>query len=124
LFHQTNKQIVSKKIYILPYNKSITMENIILKQKQARILLALRDTNQNWYISSLAKASNTTYVHTCNFLVVCESMGITQSEKHGKLKLIKLTERGLRLADMITNINAIITQEQKQQESAKPRPEG
>ncbi|HIH49865.1 MAG: hypothetical protein ABSE71_00605 [Candidatus Micrarchaeaceae archaeon] len=91
------------------------MENIILKQKQVGILLALRDTSQSWYISSLAKATNTTYVHTCNFLAVCERLGITSSEKHGKLKLIKLTEKGLRLADMVININTIITPEQQKQ---------
>jgi predicted transcriptional regulator len=88
--------------------------NIILKQKQTKILLALRDTSQSWYISSLAKATNTTYVHTCNFLVTCEALGITSSEKHGKLKLIKLTERGLRIADLITAINASINLQEPQ----------
>lgn len=97
------------------------MENIILKQKQVGILLALRDTSQNWYISSLAKATNTTYVHTCNFLAVCERLGITLSEKHGKLKLIKLTEKGLHLADMVISINAIIVQEQQKQPEQQPK---
>jgi predicted transcriptional regulator len=92
--------------------------NIILRQKQSRILLALRDPSQNWYISSLAKACDTTYVHACNFLAVCESMGITESEKHGKLKVIKLTDKGLRLADLIASINSILAahgQQQKQE---------
>jgi predicted transcriptional regulator len=83
--------------------------NIILKQKQARIIAALRDTSQNWYISALAKASGTTYVHACNFLTICEQLGITTSEKHGKIKVVKLTEKGLRLADSINNINLLIT---------------
>jgi hypothetical protein len=99
------------------------MENIILKQKQASILLALRDTGQNWYISSLAKATSTTYVHTCNFLVICERLGITTNERHGKLKLIKLTEKGLRLADMLQSINTTFLQEQqKQPEPSKQQP--
>lgn len=94
--------------------------NIILKQKQARILLVLRDTSQNWYISTIAKATNTTYVHTCNFLATCESLGITTSEKHGKIKLIKLTEKGLRLAELILNVNSYVgPQEQKQAEAQK-----
>ncbi len=99
------------------------MENIILKQKQASILLALRDTSQNWYISSLAKATNTTYVHACNFLTMCEHLGITSSEKHGKLKLIKLTEKGLRLADMVTSISAMISNEQQKQPEQPKKPE-
>ena len=98
------------------------MENIILKTKQTAILLALRDTTQNWYISSLAKATNTTYVHACNFLVVCERLGITSSDKHGKLKLIKLTDKGIRLADMIIGINTIITQEQQKPPEPQKKP--
>lgn len=95
--------------------------NIILKQKQARILIALKDTTQNWYISTIAKATNTTYVHTCNFLSTCETLGLTQSEKHGKLKLIKLTEKGLRLADLITTITSIVTVPEQQKAPEPPK---
>ena len=85
------------------------MNNIILKQKQTKILIALKDTSQNWYISTIAKSTGTTYVHTCNFLATCETLGITQSEKHGKLKLIKLTDKGLRLADLLVTINSLVS---------------
>ena len=95
------------------------MNGLILKQKQARILLALRDASQNWYISTVAKAANTTYVHACNFLGTCEALGITTSEKHGKTKIIKLTEKGSKLAEMITSINSLVSapepQKQEQQ---------
>jgi predicted transcriptional regulator len=94
--------------------------NILLKQKQSRIIIALKDTSQSWYISSLAKACDTTYVHACNFLAVCESMGITQSEKHGKLKVIKLTEKGLKLAEMLASVNSILAIQEQQQ---KPEPQ-
>lgn len=95
--------------------------NILLKQKQIRIILALKDNSQTWYISNLAKASGTTYVHSCNFLSVCESMGITESEKHGKLKLIRLTEKGHKLADLIASINTLVNvqEQQKVQEAQK-----
>ena len=87
---------------------------ILFKDKQLRILLALRDTTQNWYITSLAKASNTTYVHTCNFLSACESLGITGNEKHGKIKLIKLTENGIKLADTLANAYSILNSAEKE----------
>jgi len=97
------------------------MNNIILKQKQTRILVALKDTSQNWYISTLAKATGTTYVHTCNFLATCEALGITVSDKHGKLKLIKLTDKGLRIAEMLVTINSLVNvpEQQKPQEPQK-----
>lgn len=89
---------------------------ILFKDKHLKILLALRDTTQSWYITTLAKASNTTYVHTCNFLGACESLGITGSEKHGKIKLIKLTERGVKLADMLANAYSIINSKEREKE--------
>lgn len=94
--------------------------NIILKQKQVKILIALRDTSQNWYISTLAKASGTTYVHACNFLAICEKIGITSSEKHGKLKLITLTERGSRVVELIMGINSLVNS-QEQQKASEPQ---
>jgi len=90
------------------------MSNILLKQKQARILIALKDTSQDWYISSLARASGTTYVHTCNFIAACDSVGITTNEKHGKLKIIKLTEKGIKLADMLSSINSMVSIQEQQ----------
>ena len=83
--------------------------NIIFKDKQARIMMSLRSAGQEWYISSLAKASNTTYVHTCNFISACEGLGLTVSEKHGKIKVIRLTDRGTQIADMIAGIYNIIS---------------
>lgn len=94
---------------------------LLLKDKHIKILFALRDTTQSWYITTLAKASNTTYVHTCNFLGACENLGITGSEKHGKIKLIKLTEKGIKLADMLVNAYAIINSVEKEHE-VQPKP--
>ena len=88
--------------------------NIILKQKQIKILVALKDTTQNWYISNLARASSTTYVHACNFLSTCETLGITSSEKHGKLKLIKLTDKGTKIVDLIMNISSLVNLQEQQ----------
>ena len=93
---------------------------ILFKDKHLKILLALRDTGQSWYITTLAKASNTTYVHTCNFLMLCESLGITDSEKHGKIKQIKLTEKGARLAEMLAGAYSIVNGMDKETE-AQPR---
>ena len=96
------------------------MGNILLRDKQAGILIALMNTSQSWYISSLAKATGTTYVHACNFLAECEKLGLTLSEKHGKMKTIKLTEKGMRVVEHISDIyDAIRPSEPKEPEPAK-----
>ena len=63
--------------------------------------------------------SSTTYVHACNFLAECEHLGITESEKHGKIKIIKLTEKGQRLAEMIAGINSLVANGQEQKPHEK-----
>lgn len=96
--------------------------NIILKGKQSRILVALRDTNQAWYVSSLAKAAGTTYVHACNFINICEELGIVNCEKHGKLKVVKLTDKGAKMAEMISGISSLISQTVQAPQQQAPQP--
>lgn len=97
-------------------------EVIILKDKQARIILSLKSKEQEWYLSSLAKATGTTYVHACKFINACEGKGLTESERHGRIKAIKLTERGVQLAELVSGIYGIMNQPQKEAE-AKERKE-
>ncbi len=86
-------------------------ETILFKDKQAKIILLLKNNSQNWYISMLAKASNTTYVHTCNFIINCELVGIVETEKNGKMKRIKLTDKGQTIANKISEIYSLINNE-------------
>lgn len=94
---------------------------IVLKDKQAKILLSLRNTQQPWHISSLAKASEATYVHTHNFIRTCAALGIVSIEKHGKIKEIKLTDKGTAIADMAAGMYALINQPKPQ--PVKPQEE-
>ncbi|MCL5430605.1 MAG: hypothetical protein M1504_04000 [Candidatus Marsarchaeota archaeon] len=99
------------------------MENIIFKQKQAKILMAMRSTQQPWYISTLAKACDTTYVHTTNFINKCESLGLVTNVKHGRIKEIKLTDKGAQVADKLLDINNLLNQKQPQQPPQPPKPQ-
>ncbi len=82
------------------------MENILLKYKHARMMLALRDARRQWCTSSLAKETGSTYVHTLNFVSACEAIGIVTKERHGKEKVIRLTEKGSRVAEMVAGVYA------------------
>ena len=85
-------------------------ESPILRSKQAGILLCLNDQSKDWSISELAKSTGTTYVHVCNFIRDCESKGIVESQKHGKDKMIKLTDKGRLLTSHISGIYALLDQ--------------
>lgn len=94
-------------------------KSLLLMDKQARMLVALRDQTQSWYISSLAKATGTTYVHACNFLLECEKLGMVQSERHGKIKTIRLTEKGAQIAEFVSGIYSSMRQEPQKEADAK-----
>lgn len=89
-----------------------------MREKQARMLLALRDASQSWYISSVAKAAGTTYVNACNFLSNCERLGLVSSEKHGKIKNVRLTERGQQVAEHVSGIYASTNPEAEERGAA------
>lgn len=86
---------------------------LLFKEKQIKLLTALIDEKE-WHMSDLAKATGVTYIHTSNFVSRCERMGIMASEKHGRIKRIFLTEKGMGIAKAI---NAIT---QKLESTPKP----
>ncbi|MGD0728481.1 MAG: hypothetical protein ABR981_00175 [Candidatus Micrarchaeaceae archaeon] len=97
------------------------MDNLILKKKQTEILILIKNSAQDLSMSTISKLSNTTYVHVCNFLATCEYNGITTSEKHGKLKIIKLTDKGLRITNLIISINSELTIAEQQRPPETPK---
>lgn len=94
------------------------MENIIFKQKQARILLALSDKSQEWHLDSLAKAANSTYVHASRFITKCEELGLVSTERHGRIKALKLTEKG---DDVTKNLSSIMEKLKPQIKVEEPK---
>lgn len=92
---------------------------LLLKEKQAKMLSALSNGAQEWNISSLARASNATYVHASRFISECEKVGLVESVKHGRVKSIKLTQKGSEVASNISNISGIINNQGKPAEPQK-----
>ena len=76
---------------------------LFFKEKQVRIITALM-VEKEWHMADLAKETNVTYIHTSNFLNKCERLGIISSEKHGRIKRVFLTEKGLEIAKGISSI--------------------
>jgi predicted transcriptional regulator len=74
------------------------MKTLFLKLKPASVLILLKDSQQQWYPSKLARASNSSYVHTVNLLVALRKHGVVSIEKKGRQNFYKLTEKGAYLA--------------------------
>ena len=74
------------------------MKSHFLKLKPCAILLLLKDSQQQWYPSKLARAAGCSYVHTVNLLSVLKKNGIIALDKKGRQNCYLLTESGAHLA--------------------------
>ncbi len=78
--------------------KPSALKRLLLKPKPCSILLLLKDAEQTWYPSKLARVSGSSYVHVINLLTNLKKFGIVASEKKGKQNIFHLTEKGAYLA--------------------------
>jgi predicted transcriptional regulator len=60
------------------------------------------------YGSILAKEVDCTYSHAVKILQTLEHLSLVEFDKRGRIKLIKLTEKGKQVADSIEAIQALI----------------
>ena len=97
------------------------MRRLFLKLKSCAILLLLKDAQQSWYPSKLARSSGTSYVHTVNLLSELRKNGAVASEKKGKQNVFHLTEKGAVLAQVLDDFTKkcdAFVQESRQQDAS------
>ena len=78
--------------------------DIFFRRKPALMLVALKKHSRARYGSILAKEVDCTYSHAVKILQTLERLDLVGFEKHGRIKLIKLTKKGEEIADNIENI--------------------
>ena len=81
---------------------------VFFRRKPAMILVALRRGGKNRYGSILAKEVDCTYSHAVKILQEMEKAKLVGFEKQGRIKTIKLTENGDKIADYIEKIKDIL----------------
>lgn len=74
---------------------------IIFREKPALMLVNMKNAKETTYASSLAKSVVCTYSHIVKVLQKMEEAGLVLFEKHGRLKLLKLTKKGREVAEAI-----------------------
>jgi DNA-binding MarR family transcriptional regulator len=81
---------------------------VFFRKKPAMILVALRNDARNRYGSVLAKEVDCTYSHAVKILQEMERAKLVNFEKQGRIKLIKLTENGNKIAESIEKIKNLL----------------
>lgn len=81
---------------------------VFFRRKPAMILVALKKNLRNRYGSVLAKEVDCTYSHTVKILQEMEKSGLVGFEKQGRIKIIRLTDVGNKVADHIGRIKDLL----------------
>ncbi|MEK6934945.1 MAG: winged helix DNA-binding protein [Nanoarchaeota archaeon] len=81
---------------------------VFFRRKPAMILVALRRGGKNRYGSVLAKEVDCTYSHAVKILQEMEKSKLVSFEKQGRIKTIKLTDNGNKVAENIEKIKNLL----------------
>lgn len=82
------------------------MFEVFVRPKPCRIMTVLKCTDTSWHLSKLAKETDTTYVYVTKLVSRLEKQGFLQVEAKGKKRLVRLTEKGFRVANAIDDLNS------------------
>ena len=82
--------------------------DIFFRRKPALMLVSLKRKARMRYGSILAKEVDCTYSHAVKILQTLEELKLVDFEKRGRIKVIKLTKKGIDVADAIENIQKLI----------------
>jgi len=77
------------------------------------MLIQLKKHQKPRYASLLSKEVDCTYSHTVRILQELEKRGIIEFDKKGRLKLIKLTKTGKKIADCLEQLQSLFNQANK-----------
>ncbi len=81
---------------------------VFFRKKPAMMLVALRNSQKSKYGSVLAKEVDCTYSHAVKILQEMQEARLVDFEKTGRIKNIKLTENGHRVAEYIDKIKTLL----------------
>ncbi|MDD5171409.1 MAG: hypothetical protein PHF60_00030 [Candidatus ainarchaeum sp.] len=80
------------------------MFSMFARPKPCRIMTVLRDSETPWHLSKLAKSSDITYVYVTKLVSRLQKGGFVTIEPKGKKRIVKLTEKGMKVAKAIEEL--------------------
>lgn len=80
------------------------MFSAFARPKPCAVMTVLRDTETAWHLSKLAKSSDTTYVYVTGLVSRLQKSGLVMIEPKGKKRIVKLTEKGMKVAKAIEEL--------------------
>ncbi|HSB47523.1 MAG TPA: hypothetical protein VLD37_05905 [Candidatus Bilamarchaeum sp.] len=84
------------------------MFQLFARPKPCRIMILLREPESVWHLSKLAKGSDTTYVYVTKLMTELSKQGIVTIEARGKKRIVKLTDKGAKVANAIFELRGML----------------
>ena len=85
------------------------LENLFLRKKPVKILLALKNGRGPKYVSILAKETDCTYSHTVKLLEMFREMGLLFFDKKGRVKFVDLTKEGVEVSEKFEDLMRVFS---------------
>ena len=82
--------------------------DLFFRRKPAMMLIALKKVSRAKYGSQLAKEVDCTYSHAVKILQEMEKAKLVEFEKQGRIKTIRLTPNGEKIAENIEKIKNLL----------------
>ncbi|MBU0591785.1 Rrf2 family transcriptional regulator [Candidatus Micrarchaeota archaeon] len=80
------------------------MFSLFGRPKPCDIITTLRDNESSWYLSKIAKTTKTTYVYVTKLIAKLEQRGVVTTVLEGKKRTVRLTEKGMTIANSIQEL--------------------
>lgn len=80
------------------------MKEFFLNEKPVMTLVTIRRSSDDIYCSVISSEIDTTYAHSVKIISTLEEEGFIKSTKRGRKKVLELTEKGEKYADIFNDL--------------------
>lgn len=80
------------------------VKEFFLKEKPVMALVTIRREREDIYCSVISRRIDTTYAHTVKIISHLEEIGMVESTKKGRKKILELTPKGEKFADRFLDL--------------------
>lgn len=78
--------------------------DIFLREKPSKILVSLNNPSTENYASALSTQADCTYSHTVRLIKKFKELGLIETKKEGRKKIVKLTHEGEQVATNLAEV--------------------
>lgn len=94
-------------------------KSFFLKEKPVLTLLSIKNSNGKTYCSKISDGIDSTYAHTVKIMSKMKDLGLVETQKEGRKKIVTLTEKGERQAKVFQKVMLIYDEDSDAQGKLK-----